>query len=275
MGPPFIRRLDDVSSRTFCLLLAFTLATVGLTTISANASDGCPQGAVLNVNPVTGERYCYFPSDNFPGGEGGGKGGPPYELEPRCETTDTDGDCWRPVWCNEPQRIRMYRVLLRGRFLGYTCLRTEPPEITPGMALREMKRLAWPGASLQVQPTNGKTLVNFETNFYTESTKSHAQTIELLGQSLTIQLTPSSYTWHFDDDSSMSTSSPGAPYPNLDITHAYEQPGEVSPSVDVTYSGRFRVEDGEWQDIPETLTVPGEAVALQILEGGGNLTGQY
>ena len=36
------------------------------------------------------------------------------------------------------------------------------------LVIREFKRMEWPASDLVVQPPGGKTLVNFETNFYTE-----------------------------------------------------------------------------------------------------------
>ncbi|HEY0952439.1 MAG TPA: hypothetical protein VGD85_19750, partial [Nocardioides sp.] len=43
-----------------------------------------------------------------------------------------------------------------------------PPEVTPGLVLRALRRVPLPASELVVQPPGGRTLVNFETNFYTE-----------------------------------------------------------------------------------------------------------
>jgi hypothetical protein len=43
--------------------------------------------------------------------------------------------------------------------------------------------------------------------------------------------------------------------------------------VDVTYQGRYRVDDGPWQDIPETLTVDGTPASLQVLSATPHLVG--
>ena len=48
----------------------------------------------------------------------------------------------------------------------------------------------------------------------------------------------------------------------------------VRTSVDVTYTARFRVGNGGWQDIPETVTITGPAGALRISEATVVLSGE-
>jgi hypothetical protein len=91
---------------------------------------------------------------------------------------------------------------------------------------------------------------------------------------VTIEATPTEYRWHFGGaDGDLTTSDPGAPYPDLRVTHRYTRVGDVGPSVDTTYAGRFRVGNGGWQTIPDTLTVPGAAVALQVVSATPHLVG--
>ena len=47
----------------------------------------------------------------------------------------------------------------------------------------------------------------------------------------------------------------------------------VAPSVDTTYSGRFHVGNGSWQAIPDTLTVAGAPVDLQVVSATPHLVG--
>jgi hypothetical protein len=49
----------------------------------------------------------------------------------------------------------------------------------------------------------------------------------------------------------------------------------VAPSVDVTYSARFRVGTGSWPTIPETVTIAGPTSALRISEATAVLSGDY
>ena len=145
--------------------------------------------------------------------------------------------------------------------------------LTPGMVERAFQRLSWPASPLIVQPPKGRTLVNFDTNFYTTNTHPTTQTVTLIGQQVTIEATPVQYTWHFGGDGQLSTTDPGAPYPDLRVTHRYTRVGSLQPSVDTTYSGRYRVGNGNWQTIPDTLTVPGSPVDLQVLSATPHLVG--
>ncbi len=127
-----------------------------------------------------------------------------------------------------------------------------------------------------VQPPKGRTLVNFDTNFYTTNDNPTTQTVTLIGQQVTIEATPTQYTWHFDSgaaDGVRCSTDPGAAYPDLRITYRYLQVGAVQPSVDTTYSGRYRVGNGAWEQIPDTLTVAGPAVALEVVSATPHLMG--
>jgi hypothetical protein len=145
--------------------------------------------------------------------------------------------------------------------------------VTPGLVARAMERLSWPSSELVIQPPDGRTLVNFRTNFLTTNDEATTQSVTLLGQRVVIEARPSSYGWDFGDGTSSTTSTPGARYPDLDVTHRYLRKGAYAPSVSTTYVGRFRVNGGEWQEIPGSLTVPGEAVDLQVIGARPTLVG--
>jgi hypothetical protein len=149
--------------------------------------------------------------------------------------------------------------------------------VGPDDVLRALHRTGLPDAELQTQPgfRSGKTLVNLDTNFYTRAHTIH-DTFTLLGQDVEVSATPASYTWHFDSgraDQTLTTTTPGAPYPNLDVTYAYDDAHvTVHPSVDVTYRGRFSVNGGPWQTIPATVTIEGDPINRYIAEATGVLT---
>lgn len=162
--------------------------------------------------------------------------------------------------------------------LGAMCLAPEEAGqqrivITPAMVRREFERLDWPTSELQLQPPDGQTLINFDTNFFTDNTTPTTRTVTLLGQQVEIEATPSEYTWDFGDGASQTTSSPGAAYPDLDVTHEYASEGRVSPSVATTYQGRYRINGGGWQPIPGTLTLQGEPEALRVRSASPRLVG--
>jgi hypothetical protein len=151
---------------------------------------------------------------------------------------------------------------------------TPKPQVTPGLVLTELRRIGLPSLQARTQPRD-KTLVNFATIFYAEP-QTFTRTLTLLGQSVDVEATPASFTWHYGDGSSATTSTPGAPYPAKDVTHSYtDAHTTVQTSVDVTYSARFRVGNGAWQTIPDRVTIAGPAGALRISEATAVLSGEY
>jgi hypothetical protein len=171
----------------------------------------------------------------------------------------------------------LYEVYVNDEYSSTTCIgETEANEagvITPGQILRAMQRLDWPASELVIQPPDGLTLVNFDTNFYTPSTAPITRRVTLLGQAITIEATPSEYHWDFDDGEPLATSEPGAPYPDLTVTHNYTRTGVYRPSLDTVYSGRYRVGNGPWQSIPGTVTIQGTAQQLEAIEAQPKLVG--
>lgn len=155
-----------------------------------------------------------------------------------------------------------------------TAAQTPRPQVTPGLVLTELRRIGLPALQARTQPRD-KTLVNFATIFYAEP-QTFTRTLTLLGQSVDVEAEPTSYTWHYGDGSSATTSTPGAPYPAKDVTHSYtDAHTTVQPSVDVTYAARFRVGNGAWQTIPDSVTIAGPAALLRISEATAVLSGEY
>jgi hypothetical protein len=146
------------------------------------------------------------------------------------------------------------------------------PVVTADAVLNALRRVPLPPSDLIVQPPNGRTLVNFDTNFYTEAAPLD-RTIRLLGQRVDLRIWPSSYEWHFGDGEAIATESAGAPYPDLEITHSYTTKGQVGPAVDTTYAAEFRVNAGPWRPVPGTVTIPGDTVALEVVEATPTLVG--
>ena len=179
------------------------------------------------------------------------------------------GICAEHVECVENGAAGfVHDVFMDGQDVGDVCVpeaAVQEVDISQ-LAIREFKRIDWPASELIVQPPGGETLVNLETIFYTTNSKPIAQTVTLAGRWVTIEATPPSYTWHFGDETVETTTSPGHPHPNHDVFHVYTSKGDVAASVSTTYSGRFRIGNGEWQAIPGTLTVDAEAVGITVLE---------
>ena len=179
------------------------------------------------------------------------------------------GICNDNVECAENgQAGYIHDVYLDGVDVGDVCVPDNAVQQVDlvQLIIREFKRIAWPSSQLVVQPRGGRTLVNFDTNFYTPDHRSIDRPVTLAGQAITIRATPVSYDWYFGDDTSTTTTGPGSPHPDLEITHQYARTGDVVVRVDTTYAGEYRIGDGEWTAIGETLTVAGEDQDLEIVE---------
>ncbi len=146
------------------------------------------------------------------------------------------------------------------------------PRVTTGMVAAALRRVSLPGSELSVEPPNGRTLVNFKTNFFT-SREDFTRTVTLLGRQVDLRISAARFDWTFGDGESMSTTGPGAPYPNLDVTHEYASRGEVAASVDTTYVADFRVGGGTWGPVPGSVTVAGEPVAIDVVTATPVLVG--
>jgi hypothetical protein len=151
-------------------------------------------------------------------------------------------------------------------------LEEDAPTITPGLVAAAFQRIPLPEAPLVIQPPNGRTLVNFKTNFYTEQGEL-SRTVTLLGRQVELRIWPASFTWQFGDGEWLQSTEPGAKYPDLQITHEYVRKGRVSPSVDTTYAAQFRVDGGPWRDVNGTVTIPGSPQGLRVVEARPVLVG--
>lgn len=202
-----------------------------------------------------------------------------YQLVPRCEVGGT-ALCHDPMTCTDADGNEgiYYELYRDGEATGtYYCITDDDARdagvVTPGLVAAAFKRLEWPKSDLVIQPPKGRTLINFDTNFFTRNTTPTTQTVRLLGQRITIEATPAEYTWIYDDGDTDTTSHPGAPYPDLDVTHDYAEATHYRPRVDTTYVGRYKIGNGPWQDIPATLTVPGATQRLEAVEARPVLVG--
>jgi hypothetical protein len=179
------------------------------------------------------------------------------------------GICTEHVECNEAgEEGFVHDVYMDGTDVGDVCVPVDDVREVDlaKLILREFKRIAWPASELVVQPPDGKTLVNFETNFYTLDSEPVTRQIAIAKQRVTLRALRSTYTFHFGDGTSTQSSSPGHPHPDLDVTHSYQQTGKVAVSLDVTYAGEYRIGNGQWIAIPDTLTVAGPGQTLEVVE---------
>jgi hypothetical protein len=140
---------------------------------------------------------------------------------------------------------------------------TAPPGPSVADIVTAFRRIPLPRSTLQIQPPDGETLVNFTTNFLTEA-EAFTTSVTLLGHRVDFRITPSRFRWAYGDGSGATTAKPGARYPTMGVTHVYRKRGAVKAAVDTTWSADYRVDGGGWAAVPDTVTIAGAAQALTV-----------
>lgn len=125
---------------------------------------------------------------------------------------------------------------------------------------------SYPGGNLKMEPPGGRTLTGLETNFYSELPKEIRYTAVHNSGPVQMCVAPSRWVWDFGDGNRKVTKNPGAPYPDLRVTHKYTETGNFQPSVSLQYS-RYQNSGRGWttNDLLHD-SLPGEGQALSTVE---------
>lgn len=242
-----------------------TLLVGGLLVLIAPSGPAFADGCSEQVGILGANSTCVWTYADYTASASSGDGHT-WVVSIQC---GNGGICNDHVECSEGgEEGYVHDVFMDGTDVGDVCVpmdKVDQVDIAK-LVVREFKRISWPASRLVVQPPRGKTLVNFETNFYTLDSEPITRELTIANRKVTLRAVRSSYTFHFGDGASTQSSTPGRPHPNLDVTHEYRHTGKVAVSLDVTYSGEYRIGNGGWTAIPDTLTVPGAEQDLEIVE---------
>lgn len=147
-----------------------------------------------------------------------------------------------------------------------------PLQVTEAMVLAAFRRIPLPSLTSQSQPAD-KTLINFDTIFYTQAEPLTRQ-LTLLGQSVRLEITPSRFQWEYGDGTSDTTTTAGAPYPAKDVIHRYTDARQtVQHRVVVTWSAEWSLNGGALQPVDGTVTTTGPLTPLRVAEASPALSG--
>lgn len=197
-------------------------------------------------------------------------------TDPTSETGSAASDGFPPPRDSGLDTVCVNRAISIGidpfEFCDIPPEEVEVADVTPDLVAAALRRVPVPGAEVVVQPPGGTTLVNFETNFYTDIQPLTHQ-LSLLGQRVELRLTPATYTWRFGDGAVQQGVSPGSAYPDLDVTHVYTSKQEAQPSVDTTWTATYRLNGGPSRPVPGDLTVAGAPVSLEVITARPRLVG--
>ena len=142
--------------------------------------------AALRTRSLPAHQFCHYSGDQFHVLVTDHAEGVSYSVKPMCvETQDVADACVNQQTCEEPPNTWKFMVFRSQPGSpnvpwGTVCLDTDTANefdvITPGKVFKEMQKLAWPEAEMVIQPPDGRTLVNLETNFLTTTTEPTTQT---------------------------------------------------------------------------------------------------
>lgn len=148
---------------------------------------------------------------------------------------------------------------------------TEPGMPTEGEIVTAVREIGLPSLKIRIQPGD-ETLVNLDTIFHTRP-QPFSRNVTLLGFDIDLTATPTGFTWRHGDGTTHTTRTPGRAYPAKDVTWRYQKVAKnLHPSVDVTYTVRYRIDRGAWQNLSQTLQANGPTGQLDVKEATPVLT---
>ena len=129
----------------------------------------------------------------------------------------------------------------------------EPRVIT--ITTREAATLIAQGSGITRQPPGPKVVISKAFIVYTNPTARH-QTTTILGTTIDVEFTPTSYTWNWGDGTTTTTTDPGAPYPHQTVTHHYQHTATgITTTLTTTWTTRYHpAGDTTWHTIEGTIT---------------------
>ena len=120
---------------------------------------------------------------------------------------------------------------------------------------RQAATLIASGSGITRQPPGPKVIISKAFIVYTNPTVRY-QTTTILGTSIEVEFTPTSYTWGWGDGTPTPTTDPGAPYPHQTVTHHYQHTATgVTTTLTTTWTTRYRpAGESQWRPIEGTIT---------------------
>lgn len=252
------------------LLAASTHSACGSTITAASAVDGFHASA---------ESQCVGDGPGASGSGGGAAAGSQISVAACAVGGDQTCSDDQRTCTNGTPMVNIWFVPSGGGrpvYVGNNCPPGAVPQPTPGPTpadiTRAFREIHLPPSTLTIEPPDSATLVNLATNFYTRA-EPFQRTLTLLGHQVRFRITPHHYTWHFGDRTDTTTTTPGAPYPDLQVTHRYRTKGTATPSVDTTWQADYQLDDRPWTPLDATVTITGPPQHLTIKTATPILTG--
>ena len=129
----------------------------------------------------------------------------------------------------------------------------EPTVIT--LTTHQAATLIASGSGITRQPPGPKVIISKAFIVYTNPAVRY-QTTTILGTPIEVEFTPTSYTWNWGDNTTLTTTDPGHPYPHQTVTHHYQHTAKnITTTLTTTWTTRFRpAGESQWRPIEGTIT---------------------
>ena len=126
---------------------------------------------------------------------------------------------------------------------------------TVTITTRQAATLIASGSGITRQPPGPKVIISKAFIVYTNPAVRY-QTTTILGTSIEVEFTPTSYTWGWGDGTTTTTTDPGAPYPHQTVTHHYQHTATgITTTLTTTWTTRYRpAGENQWRPIEGTIT---------------------
>ena len=126
---------------------------------------------------------------------------------------------------------------------------------TVTITTRQAATLIASGSGITRQPPGAQVVISKAFIVYTDPSPRH-QTTTILGTTVEIEFTPTSYTWNWGDGTTTTTTDPGHPPPPQTVTHHYKHTAQdVTTPLTTTWTTRYRPQgDTDWRTIDGTIT---------------------
>ena len=147
------------------------------------------------------------------------------------------------------------------------------PPPSPDEVFRYFQTLPLPQLATRQQPP-GEALVGLPVIFFTDSPTTQTFTVDIRGFAVTITARATSFTWTTGDGTTLTTTDPGAPYPDQTVTHDYAS-GTYTATLTTTWGGTFTVDGGAAADVPGTTTTDGAPTTFTVRQARSVLTNPY
>ena len=220
-----------------------------------------PQAEVDSRNIPNGTEFYGEVTEQVTKGGSSDSGGPPSQEHPTVQASDPS--MWEEQSHRECSPEKDEYGLDKYKCNLSTLHRpTQPDQPTTGggprtvtITTRQAATLIAQGSGITRQPPGPKVIISKAFIVYTNPAVRY-QTTTILGTSIEVEFTPTSYTWGWGDGTTTTTTDPGAPYPHQTVTHHYQHTATgVTTTLTTTWTTRYRpAGESQWRPIEGTIT---------------------